>query len=199
MVLMPKNAFYEFLDVDEYINWKFHNGSLPTRHTVADVKAGKEYVFCISNYLGLTTYIPGDLIKIVSTKPLLFLYSRRLSGEVNISAEKMNENHVTTAMSESSRKHQCTIREYLCTAVSEPHPHYVVAIEFSTPPPNLAQLATDMEQSIFQSNVMYAEVRKMNVLKPLRVINLPAGEFDRYILTKTQAGEYFCIFLFKRT
>ncbi len=190
MVLMPQNAFYEFLDVDEYINWKFHNGSLPTRHTVADVKAGKEYVFCISNYLGFTTYIPGDIIKIVSTKPLLFLYSRRLSREVNISAEKMNENHVSVAVSEASNKHQCVYREYLCTAVTEPPPHYVVAIEFSTPPQDLAQFATALEQSIFQSNVMYAEVRKMKALGPLRVINLPAGEFDRYILTKTQAGEW---------
>ena len=81
-------------------------------------------------------------------------------------------------------------REYLSTAVTEPLPHYVVAIEFSTPPQDLAQFATTLEQFIFQSNLGYAEVRKMNVLKPLRVINLPAGEFDRYILTKTQAGKW---------
>ncbi len=41
MVLLPKNAFYEFLDVDEYTNWQFENGNTPNRYTVADVKPGK--------------------------------------------------------------------------------------------------------------------------------------------------------------
>lgn len=149
MVLMPKNAFYEFLDIDEYTNWKFHNGSIPTRHTVADVKAGKEYVFCISNYLGFTTYIPGDIIKVVSTEPLLVLYSRRLAREVNLSAEKMSENHITVAMNEALSKNRCVHREYICIAVTEPYPHYVIAIDFSTPPQDLDRLATDIEQSIF--------------------------------------------------
>jgi hypothetical protein len=190
MVLMPNNAFYEFLDVDEYMNWKFDKGITPTRYTVANVKPGKEYVFCISNYLGFTTYIPGDIIKIVSTEPLLFLYSRRLGKDVNIAAEKMSETHIKVALSEAIRKNPCVHREYLCTAVTEPRPHYVVAIEFSTPPQDLDRFATDIEQSIFESNVMYAEVRNMNVLQPLRVISLPDGEFDRYILAKTKAGEW---------
>lgn len=30
----------------------------------------------------------------------------------------------------------------------------------------------------------------MNILQPLQIIHLPAGEFDRYILTKTKAGEW---------
>jgi hypothetical protein len=81
-------------------------------------------------------------------------------------------------------------REYLCTAVTEPRPHYVVAIDFSTPPQNLDQFATDIEQSIFELNVSYTDVRKANVLQPLRVISLPDGEFDRYILAKTKAGEW---------
>ncbi len=190
MVLTPNNAFYEFLNVDEYINWKFDNGSTPTRCTVADVKPGKEYVFCISNYLGFTTYIPGDIIQIVSTEPLLFLYSRRLVKEVNIAAEKMSETHIKVAVSEATRKNQCVHREYLCTALTEPRPHYVVAIDFSTPPQDLDQFATDIEQSIFELNVSYADVRKANVLQPLRVISLPAGEFDRYILAKTKVGEW---------
>ncbi|BAY46078.1 GH3 auxin-responsive promoter [Scytonema sp. HK-05] len=190
MVFTPNNAFYEFLDVDEYINWKFENGSTPTRYTVADVKPGKEYVFCISNYLGFTTYIPGDIIKIVSTQPLLFLYSRRLVKEVNIAAEKMSETHIKVALSEAIRKNQCVHREYLCTAVTEPRPHYVVAIDFSTPPQDLDQFATDIEQSIFELNVSYADVRKANALQPLHVISLPAGEFDRYILAKTKVGEW---------
>lgn len=190
MVLMPNNAFYEFLDIDEYMKWKFNNGIIPTRYTVADVKPGKEYVFCISNDLGFTTYIPGDIIKVVSTEPLLFLYSRRLENEVNIAAEKMSEIHIKVALGEATRKNQCVHREYLCTAVTEPRPHYVVAINFSTPPQDLDQFATDVEQSIFESNVMYAEVRNMNVLQPLRVISLRDGEFDRYILAKTKAGEW---------
>ena len=36
----------------------------------------------------------------------------------------------------------------------------------------------------------YADVRKANVLQPLRIISLPAGEFDRYILAKTKVGEW---------
>ena len=190
MVLMPNNAFYEFLDIDEYMKWKFNKGIIPTRYTVADVKPGKEYVFCISNDLGFTTYIPGDIIKIVSTEPLLFLYSRRLENEVNIASEKMSETHIKVALGEATRKNQCVHREYLCTAVTEPHPHYVVAIDFSTPPQGLDQFATDIEQSIFELNVSYAEVRNMNVLQPLRVISLPDGEFDRYILAQTKAGEW---------
>lgn len=190
MVLMPNNAFYEFLDVEEYMNWKFDKGITPTRYTVANVKPGKEYVFCISNYLGFTTYIPGDIIKIVSTEPVLFLYSQRLGKDVNIAAEKMSETHIKVALSEAIRKNPCVHREYLCTAVIEPRPHYVVAIDFSTPPQNLDQFATDIEQSILELNVSYTDVRKANILQPLRVISLPDGEFDRYILAKTKAGEW---------
>ncbi|MBW4568558.1 MAG: GH3 auxin-responsive promoter family protein [Tolypothrix carrinoi HA7290-LM1] len=190
MVLLPKNAFYEFLDIDEYTNWQFHNRNTPTRYTVADVKAGKEYVFCISNYLGFTTYIPGDIIKVVSTQPFLFVYSRRLGKEVNISAEKMSEEHITVAMKEAAKKNDCVYCEYLCAAITEPFPHYVVAVDFSTLPDNLEKFATDTEQSICQSNFLYEEVRRTNVLQPLRVINVPAGEFERYMVTKTKAGEW---------
>lgn len=190
MVLQMKSAFYEFLDLEEYINWQFHNRSIPTRHTVADVKAGNEYVLCVSNYLGLTTYIPGDIIKIVSTTPLLFLYSRRVGGEVNIAGEKMNANHIAEAIRKASAKNQCVYREYLCTGLTEPRPHYVVAVEFSTPPENLARFVMDLEKSLYQLNVIYAAARIDNALKPLRMINLPAGEFDRYIATQTKAGQW---------
>lgn len=190
MVLLPKNAFYEFLDVDEYTNWQFYNTNTPTRYTVADVKVGNEYVFCISNYLGFTTYIPGDIIKVVSTKPFLFVYSRRLAKEVNIATEKMSEKHITVAIREATINNDCVYREYLCTAVTDPFPYYVVTVDFSIPPENLEKFATDMEEVICQSNTSYTEVRKMNVLQPLRVINVPPGEFERYILTKTKAGEW---------
>lgn len=190
MVLMPKNAFYEFLDVDEYNQWKFHNRSLPTRHTVADVKVGKEYVFCISNYLGFTTYITGDIIQIVSTKPFLFVHSRRLSKEINLSAEKMSEHHIAKAMKEAFNKNQCVYREYMCIAIAEPYPHYAIAIDFFTPPANIEQLTIDLEQFISQFNIVYAELRKIGILKPLQVIALPPGEFDRYILAKTEAGQW---------
>ena len=58
------------------------------------------------------------------------------------------------------------------------------------PPQNLDQFATDIEQSILELNVSYTDVRQANVLQPLRVISLPDGEFDRYILAKTKAGEW---------
>jgi hypothetical protein len=74
--------------------------------------------------------------------------------------------------------------------VTEPRPHYVVAIDFSTSPQDLDQFATDIEQSIFELNASYLRGRKANVLQPLRVISLPAGEFDRYILAKTKVGEW---------
>ncbi len=190
MVLLPKNAFYEFLDVDEYTNWQFEKGNTPTRYTVADVKPGKEYVFCVSNYLGFTTYIPGDIIKVVSTQPFLFVYSRRLGKEVNIASEKMSEEHITTAIQDVAINNHCVYREYLCTAVTEPLPHYIVAVDFYTPPQNLDKFATDLEQSICQSNVMYTEVRKMDILQPLSVINVAPGEFERYIVTKSKVGEW---------
>ena len=190
MVLLPRNAFYEFLDIDEYTNWQLSNRNTPTRYTVADVKIGKEYIFCISNYLGFTTYIPGDIIKVVSTKPFLFVYSRRLGKETNIAAEKMSEEHITVAITEAAKNNCCVYREYLCTAVTDPVPYYVVAIDFSIPPQNLDKFSTDMEQFICQSNTMYTEVRRMNVLQPLRVINVLAGEFERYIVKKTKAGEW---------
>ena len=47
-----------------------------------------------------------------------------------------------------------------------------------------------IEQSIFELNVSYTDVRKANVLQPLRVISLPDGEFDRYILARTKVGEW---------
>lgn len=190
MVLLPKNAFYEFLDVNEYTNWQFQSGNTPTRYTVVDVKPGKEYVFCVSNDLGFTTYIPGDVIKVVSTHPFLFVYSRRLGQEVNIAAEKMSEEHITTAIKEAEINNPCVYREYLCTAITEPFPHYTVAFDFSIPPQNLDKYASEIEQFICQSNVMYAEVRKMNVLQPLRVIHIPPGEFERYIAVKNKVGEW---------
>jgi hypothetical protein len=190
MVLLPSNAFYEFLDVQEYADWQSNKGKSPTRHTVADVKAGKEYVFCVSNYLGFTTYIPGDIVKIVSTEPLLFTYSRRIGTEVNLAAEKMSEEHVSLAMAESAKDNHCVYREYLCTAVTEPWPHYIIAVEFFVPPQDLQKFAADVERYVCRSNVMYQEVRRMNVLQPLRVVSLPAGEFDRYIAARTQAGKW---------
>ncbi|MDJ0730780.1 MAG: GH3 auxin-responsive promoter family protein [Crocosphaera sp.] len=190
MVLMPKNAFYEFLDIDEYDSWKFNNGKCPTRYTVTDVKTGKEYIFCISNYLGLTTYIPGDIIKVVSTKPFLFVYSRRLLKEINLASEKMSESQITKAVNLGLSQHSAIYREYMCIAITEPYPHYVIAIDFVIPPQNLNQFATDIEQSILNANISYEEVRNMKILKPLRILYLQPGEFDRYILEKTKLSQW---------
>lgn len=190
MVLIPENAFYEFLDIDEYNSWKFNNGNCPTRYTVADVKIGKEYIFCISNYLGLTTYITGDIIQVVSTQPFLFVYSRRFLKEVNLASEKMSESQITQAVNLGLNKHSSIYREYMCIAVTEPYPHYVIAIDFVTPPQNLNLFATDIEKSIVETNISYEEVRKMKVIKPLRVLYLEAGEFERYILEETKSGHW---------
>lgn len=190
MVLLPSNAFYEFLDVEEYSAWQSGRSAIPTRHTVADVRTGREYVFCVSNDLGFTSYIPGDIVKIVSSAPLLFTYARRIGNEVNLAAEKISEEHIANAMMEATRENSCVYREYLCTAMMGPAPHYTVAVEFSTPPENLQQFASDVERWICRSNVMYAEVRRMKILQPLRVIRLPTGEFDRYITTQSATGEW---------
>ena len=190
MVFSIDSGFFEFIEADEYQKWRLAGGAEPRRLTVADLRSGAEYVVCLSNLMGLACYVIGDLVKIVSTAPLLFLHAGRLNSEVNLGTEKMSMLNMAGAVLAAGQRCRAPAREFLTVGVRETVPHYVTMIDFSVPPSDLAAYATAMEEAVMELNESYRDVRHMKVLGPLQVRRLASGEIERWVAEETRAGRW---------
>lgn len=190
MALQLNSAFYEFIEVSDYRQWRADPVHSLKRLTVADVEVDIEYVMCVTNHLGLVAYVIGDVIRIRSRSPILFEYAGRIESATNLAGEKVSESQLTATVMEAMSESRYAYSEFIGLACVEPKPHYAVLIEADLPMSDASALATDLDRRLCKANLIYFEARKMGGLDPLKLVVLEREEFSRYMIRLGALGQW---------
>ncbi|MCL2287407.1 MAG: GH3 auxin-responsive promoter family protein [Firmicutes bacterium] len=177
--LLPESAFYEFIPIE---NCGDEN---PMSLTLDQVKLGEEYEIVLTNTSGFYRYRIGDVVKIVgmygNTPEIRFSY--RLSQEINIVNEKMNDSHIQWAVGQCEEAFGCNILEYSVFPQIEPLPgKYVIFIEGDNEKlrPILRPLRNMLEEKLSVAHPRFGGYIKSGVLAPIELKLVKEQTFALY-------------------
>ena len=176
-VLLPHNAFFEFLPLDAPA------GTRPL--TISEVEVGKEYELILTNLSGFYRYRIEDVVKVTGfynqLPKVTFCY--RLNQIANISGEKVNQMAFDEIVGNFSEKMNELFVGYSIYADRSTSPgHYVLLIESTKEhtPADEAEYARIFEETFCAGNVSVGPLIKSGALGHCEVKFLQKGTNDAY-------------------
>ena len=137
-LVLDHGVFFEFVPVEEL------EAEQPTRHWIANVETGINYAVVLTTCGGVWSYVLGDTVKFVDTKPHRILFTGRTAYYMSAWGEHLIEDEVQRALRAASEAKELSITDFALGAI---HPekdgklgHHLYVIEFETPPDTDAQL-----------------------------------------------------------
>lgn len=184
-VILPQNAFYEFLPLDA------PEGTRPL--TISEVEVGKEYELILTNLSGFYRYRIEDVVKVTGfyhkAPKITFCY--RLNQIANISGEKINQFALDEIVADFSKKADELFVGYTIYPNRETSPgHYVLLVEGTKKHTKedkklYSQL---FEECLCKGNVSVKPLIKSGALGSCQVEFLRKGTYDDYRLMLKSMG-----------
>lgn len=184
-VILPQNAFYEFLPLDA------PKGTRPL--TISEVEVGKEYELILTNLSGFYRYRIEDVVKVTGfyhkAPKITFCY--RLNQIANISGEKINQFALDEIVADFSQKADELFVGYTIYPNRETSPgHYVLLVEGTKKHKKedkklYSQL---FEECLCKGNVSVKPLIKSGALGSCQVEFLRKGTYDDYRLMLKSMG-----------
>lgn len=176
-VLLPHNAFFEFLPLDA------PEGTRPL--TISEVERGKEYELILTNLSGFYRYRIEDVVRVTGfyhqCPKVTFCY--RLNQIANISGEKVNQMAFDEIVGNFSEKLNELFVGYSIYADRSTSPgHYVLLVESTKnhTPADEAEYARIFEETFCEGNVSVEPLIKSGALGHCEVKFLAKGTNDAY-------------------
>ncbi len=127
-VIVDNGMFYEFVPVSEL------GGPNPTRHWIGNVETGVDYAIALTTCAGLWSYVIGDVVRFVDTKPPRLIITGRTSYMLSSFGEHLTGDLVETAVLAAAREAGSEVSEFAVgTAFSTDRDslgHHVYVVEF---------------------------------------------------------------------
>ncbi|MDI9337412.1 MAG: GH3 auxin-responsive promoter family protein [Alphaproteobacteria bacterium] len=176
--------FYEFIPF-EYIGNPF-----PKRIMLADVELDKTYLLIVTNNAGLWAYDIGDLIKFVSLTPFKIKVVGRSQHFISAFGEHVIAEEVESVMLKATHAFQLEVFEFTVA------PHVQIDnenyhewwIEMATIPQNLPEIAHFIDQNLQEKNIYYADLRRGNILKEIKIVIVKPHTFQNYMKSIGKLG-----------
>ncbi|MFX1475565.1 MAG: GH3 auxin-responsive promoter family protein [Promethearchaeota archaeon] len=180
---MVDDVIFEFAEVME--------GPLPsTVETIplSDVKVNTPYRLVVTTPSSLWRYDVHDLVTFSSLDPITLRCLGKSKNILNLSGEKVSEQHISAALAMASEEQDALVQEFVVAPqVSAGGARYHLFVEFSKPPTDLQRFAAIFDAKLQEVNHLYWEVRTANTVG-LAVIHLvPSGNFETYELSRLQS------------
>ena len=178
LLLVNNGIFYEFIKADEF------GDSNPKRHTLQEVELGVNYVLIISTTAGLWAYNIGDTVRFVSLKPYRLVVTGRIKHYISAFGEHVIGKEVEEALLLTTENTEVEISEFTVAPQVNPKnglPYHEWFIEFTTPPKDMAQFCSDLDQQLCIQNSYYQDLIEGKVLRPLEIQVIEKGGFSRYM------------------
>lgn len=186
LLLTDTGIFYEFIPFADY------NTERAKAIELSDVKANVPYVILVTASNGLLRYVIGDVITFTVTDPYTFKITGRTQEYINAFGEDLMLSHVTNAMTEANRLHQCSIKEYTVA------PQYInldekgkiqCLIEFEKAPVDMAAYEQELDIQLQKQNSNYMQKRNNSIaLSQLQVIEAKQHLFYKWLEAKGKLG-----------
>ncbi len=132
-LLLDNGLFFEFVPVAEL------DSSNPARRWLADVKTGTTYAIVLTSCAGLWSYILGDTIRFIDTKPGRLLVTGRTTYFLSAFGEHLSGEHIADAVAEAAAAIDAGITDYTVGPIFPANPgeqgRHLFIIEFAPPVP----------------------------------------------------------------
>ena len=156
------------------------------------VESGKNYAMVISTSCGLWRYMIGDTIRFTSTNPYKFVISGRTKSFINAFGEELIVDNAEQGLAYACEKTGAQVLEYTAAPVfmdSRAKCRHQWLIEFSTPPPDLAEFAAVLDRKLQELNSDYEAKRYKDItLQPLEIIVARRGLFNDWLKSRGKLG-----------
>lgn len=165
LLMLDYGIFYEFIPMDNY------GTALQTIIPLSEVEVNKNYAVVITTNAGLWRYKIGDTVRFVSTSPYRVRVSGRTKHHINVFGEELIIENAEEALKKVCRETFCEIVDYTAAPVfmegREKGSHEWI-IEFKTPPQDLVQFNTSLDNALQSLNSDYEAKRYNNM-----TLNMP--------------------------
>ncbi len=186
LLLLDNEVYYEFIPVDEW------DKEQPATVPLSGVEKGKQYALVISTSGGLWRYKIGDTIEFTSTDPFLFKITGRTKQFINAFGEELIVDNADRAIDEACRKTGAKVTEYTAAPVYFGDDHtgaHEWLIEFETPPANMDEFTTLLDEALKKLNSDYEAKRSYNLSLNMPVVRkLEKGAFYNWMKWREKSG-----------
>jgi hypothetical protein len=185
--LAIESAFYEFIPEDS-----FEAGGRDAVGVEA-LEDGKRYAIVVTTAAGLYRYLLGDIVEVKgfyrNTPRLVF--ARRVGAASNLVGEKLNEVHVTTAVSAALEGLGLDATWFaLAPRLTGAEPGYTLHLELAPHArvESLATIASRVEAELRAHAFDYNRLRRGGALAPVDARAIAAGTYHAYRQEKLRSG-----------
>ena len=186
LLLLDVGVFYEFIPLDAI------DDPNPEAIPAWEVTPGETYALAITACNGLWRYMIGDTVRIVSADPLKIAIAGRTKHFINAFGEEVMVYNADAAIAEACRQTGASVANYTAAPVYDDgghRGHHQWLIEWTVPPPDIADFASRLDRALQAVNSDYQAKRSGNIfLDCLTIDTAPAGLFDRWLESTGKLG-----------
>lgn len=184
---LDHGVFYEFVPVEEL------DAERPTRHWIANVQPDVNYAVVLSTAAGLWSYVLGDTVRFVETRPPRVLVTGRTSYMMSAFGEHLIAEEVETAVAAAAAEQGADVTDYTLGAVFPVREgdlgHHRLLIEFRSPLADPAAFAAKFDSILIERNDDYRAHREGGFgLGPPQVVPVSAGAFNAWMAASGRLG-----------
>ena len=181
LLMLDYDVFYEFQEM-----------GTDTIVPLWGVEKDKNYAMLISTSCGLWRYMIGDTVRFTSVNPYKFIISGRTKSFINAFGEELIVDNAEQGLQYACQQTGAEVLEYTAAPVfMDDHARcrHQWLIEFSTPPSDVQQFASLLDQHLQTLNSDYEAKRYKNItLQPLEIITARPGLFNDWLKRNGKLG-----------
>ena len=194
MTFNPYACYLEFIPEDEWLKAREDTHYIPSTVLLNEVQPGNRYEIVTTSFYGMPflRYRIGDLIKIVSLedpatgiKIPQMVFESRADGLIDIAGfTRLDEKTIWQAIVNTGIKFE----DWSARKENE-SPHSIIRL-YIEPKETIAtgKIEEAVHKELSKINRNYRDLEKMLGIRPLRVVCLPEGSFQRYLQEKQSEG-----------
>jgi hypothetical protein len=185
VVPMLDDIFFEFTSMQK--------GPLPSdveTIPLCEVKINTPYRIIVSTPSMLWRYDLHDVVMFTSLDPLTLRCLGKSTNILNLSGEKVSEQHISAALTIVGEEQDALIRDFVVAPqVSPTGVRYHLFVEFSRVPNDLQVFTKRFDLTLQEVNRLYWEVRNASTINPAIIHPVPSGRFDDYEFNQLQSQQ----------
>jgi GH3 auxin-responsive promoter len=189
-LLVDHGIFYEFVPVEDL------DQPTPRRYWLGTIEPGVEYAMILTTCSGAWSYVIGDTVRFVETKPPRLLVTGRTAYVLTAFGEHVIAEQLDDAISHASRTTGLSVIEYSASSgfpaagsVAGQHRHVV---EFAGGQPGadrLTAFAAALDARLIAINEDYQRRRANDIgLLPPEIMAVAPGSFERWMQARGKRG-----------